>query len=80
MTAMILLAAITPNMIEMMIGVPEVAIKAIKGAAMAEEGVVAVVIPAAVDSTREVNSKAGQEEKILVLMNGTLSKYFALFS
>jgi len=60
-------------MIEMMIGVPAVVIK---GVARAEEGVVAAVILTAVD-TREADSKAGQEDKILVSVNWTLSRYFA---
>ena len=61
---------------EMMIGVPAVVIKDI---ARAEEGVVVVVILTEVNA-REANSKVGQEEKILVLMNWTLSRYFAPIS
>jgi hypothetical protein len=57
---MILLAAITTNMTEMMIGVLEVAI---------------VVILAAMKA-RETNPKAGQEEKNLISMNQALSMYF----
>ena len=59
------LAAIMTKMFEIMIGVPAVAIRVIKSMA---RGVVKMVILATVD-TRAANPKAGQEAKILVLMD-----------
>ena len=74
MTATILLAVVTTKMIEMMNGALEVAIRVAKGIARAEQGVVAMIIQAAV-CVRAANSKVEQEEKILVLMNWSLLRY-----
>ena len=61
----------------MMIGALEVVTTAIKAIARAEQGVLAVLMRAAV-CVRAADSKAEREEKILESMNRSLSRYVCL--
>jgi hypothetical protein len=72
----ILLAAAMTKVIEMIIGALEVAIRVIKGIAIAEQGVVVVI--QVVVWVRPADSKVEQEENILVSMNQSLSRYVCL--